>query len=464
MNLPQIPKGATIHLVGIGGAGMRAIALILMDQGYKVTGSDIDTERDLVRDLIKRGAEVMQGNDPKHVTNPQLVVTSTAIKPDNPEVLEAQKLGVPVLNRSDVFGYFGQDKKLIAVAGTHGKTTTSAMISWAMLQAGINPTYYFGSPYIRGEQASWTDSDYFVMETDESDKSFLKFSADFAVVTNIDRDHMETYNHNLDELIAAFAQFLEQSAEKKGYQILNCDDENIARIKLSNPRNINLYGRSKNAHIRAGQSRIFVDNYDLCTETEIFHGNKRLGNLILHVPGEHNIMDGLAAICAGFTIGFDPTTFMKHLETYPGTQRRLELMGVADGHPVYDDYAHHPTAIKAGLDALRLYYPDRPICLVMQPFRFMRASYLPQEYAECVRGADRILITEVFPKEENQHERSKAVAQSVMDRNPGKNITYSGTLEQTPEMIKKGIKKDEVVYLAGPYPIRSIAKPLLEIL
>jgi UDP-N-acetylmuramate--alanine ligase len=464
MNLSKIPKGACVHLVGIGGAGMRAIALILMDQGYKVTGSDIDTERELVRDLIKRGAEVMQGNDPQHITNPQLVVTSTAIKPDNPEVLEALRLGIPVLNRSDVFSFFQEDKKLIAVAGTHGKTTTSAMISWAMLQAGINPTYYFGSPYIRGEQACWTDSDYFVMETDESDKSFLKFNADFAVVTNIDRDHMETYNHSLDELISTFARFLEQSVEKKGYQILNCDDENITKIKLSNPKNINLFGRSKNAHIRAGNSRTFVDDYDLCTETEIFHGNKFLGNLVLHVPGEHNIMDGLAAICAGFTIGFDPKTFIENLKSYPGTQRRLELMGVANGHPVYDDYAHHPTAIKAGLDALRLYYTDKPICLVMQPFRFMRASYLPHEYAQCIRGADRIIITEVFPKEENHDERSQAVAQSIMDENPDKNIIYSGSLGQTPEVIIKGIKKDEIIYLAGPYPIRSIANPLLEML
>lgn len=464
MNLPNLPKGSTIHLIGIGGAGMRAVALILLDQGFNVSGSDIDTERDLVQDLIMRGVEVMPGNNKAHIKNPSLVIFSTAIKPDNPEILEALRLGVPVINRSDVFELFGQDKKLVAVAGTHGKTTTSAMITWAMLKAGLNPTYYFGSPFIKGEQASWTDSDYFVMETDESDKSFLKFSPDFVVVTNIDCDHMETYNHNLDELISAFARFLEQSVERKGHQILNADDVNLAKITLSDSKHACLFGCSKNAYIRAGQTRIYEDCFDLCTETEIYLGEKRLDNLILKVPGEHNIMNALAAISVSNSIGFDPNVFIKNLGSFPGTQRRLELMGVANNHPVYDDYAHHPTAIKAGLDALRSYYPDRPICLVMQPFRFARASYLPIEYAECVKKADRVYITEVFPKEELQLERSLAVAQSIIEKNPGKKIKYSGSLEQTKEQVAKEICVNDVIYLAGPYPIRSIALPILEAL
>lgn len=461
---PSLILGSEIHLVGIGGAGMRAIALLLLELGFKVTGSDIDTERDLVRDIADKGAKVFSGNNPEHLQNPSLVVCSTAIKDDNPEVLEAKCRDIPVVNRTDIFLMLGFDKKLIAVAGTHGKTTTTAMITHIAKSTSLNPTFYFGSPAIGSDQAHWTNEPLMIMETDESDRSFLKFHADVAVITNIDRDHMEMYDYDLSKLIGAFEQFLLQSHAKSGYQVINADDKNILSIKLPDFKRAITFGWSDLSHVKAGVARYFVEKGFLCSETHVSFMSNTLGILKLNVPGKHNIYDALAAIASATRIGINPREALEKLATFQGTQRRLELMGIVDRHPVYDDYAHHPTAIQAGILALRKYYPGKPLCLVIQPFRLTRTSYLPNEYIDCVRGADRVLITEIFPAEIDNDVKSRQVYGMIKSGNPDMDITYVGALNNVSIAVSKSIKHEEVIYMAGPYPIRSTAKTILEAL
>ncbi|NLI39946.1 MAG: UDP-N-acetylmuramate--L-alanine ligase [Caldisericales bacterium] len=456
MRVPR--KGSRIHLIGIGGAGMRGIALMLMQMGYVVTGSDIDCDRELVRGLGEKGAILFSGQKAENITDQKVVIYSSAIKESNPELERARELGIKCIHRADFFIDFGLSRKILGVAGTHGKTTTTAMIAHVLERMEQEVSYYFGSPAIGGEQARWSGNQMIVMETDESDKSFLKFNCDLAVVTNIDWDHMDAYGHSKKNLLDAFESFVSQAKKK----VLNADDENTFRMKLKDMDQVITFGRNSLSHVKADLTSIFREDHNLCSTTAVRVWGKPIGRLKLRVPGDHNVSNALAALSAIVLLGFDPKLALPHFFTFPGTQRRLELMGVANSNPVYDDYAHHPTAIIAGLKALRSYYPDEKICLVMQPFRFARISYLLDEYSTCVSLADRIIVTQVFPQEENNLERSREFCYRLRAMNPNAQIAMAGTLELVPKIVKSSLIKNEVVYLAGPYPIRSCAKPILE--
>ncbi len=456
----SIGKGTKVHLVGIGGAGMSGIAVMLMQMGAIVTGSDIDTDREQIAALQSKGIMIFHGHDVQNIEEADLVVASSAIKSDNPEVLEAKAKGIETVHRTDVFPMMGLDKRIVGVAGSHGKTTTTAMIAHIATLAGLEPSYYFGSPFIGGEQARYANPDLFIMETDESDHTFLKFHCDIAVVTNIDRDHMEAYGHSFESLVSEFGVFLNQSYEKGGWQIVNADDPSSLSVKLPDFRRVMTYGGSPLAHFLAKETSYFLDGFRLCTETPVQIIRKSVAPLRLNVPGRHNVMDALAAIAACTKLGLDPEESIAHLASYPGTWRRLELVGQAGGHPVYDDYAHHPTAIKASLSALRHYYPQTQICLVLQPFRYARASYLPKEYAECVRTANRVLVTDIFPQA--LQEQNLEVAKNIIESNPEMDIKHIGPQSNVANEVAKGARPGEVVYLSGPYPIRSEANSILE--
>ncbi|MEN6376856.1 MAG: UDP-N-acetylmuramate--L-alanine ligase [Caldisericales bacterium] len=458
MRVPR--KGSKIHLIGIGGAGMRGIALMLMQMGYVVTGSDIDCDRELVRDLGEKGTTLFSGQRAENITDQKVVIYSSAIKESNPELERARQIDIKCIHRTDFLFELGLTRNVLGVAGTHGKTTTTAMIAHVLDRMGQNISYYFGSPIIGGEQARWSGSgnQTLVMETDESDKSFLKFNCDLAVVTNIDWDHMDAYDHNKKNLLDAFESFVVQAKMR----VLNADDENTFRMKLKDMNQVITFGRNSLSHVKADLTNIFREGHNLCSTTGVRIGGESIGRLKLKVPGDHNVSNALAALSAIVSLGFDPKLALPHFFTFPGTQRRLELMGSVNGNPVYDDYAHHPTAIIAGLEALRSYYPDEKICLVMQPFRFARISYLLEEYSACVSLADRTIVTQVFPQEENNLERSREFCSKLRSMNPSAQIAMAGTLELVPKIVKSSLTKNEVVYLVGPYPIRACAKPILE--
>jgi UDP-N-acetylmuramate--alanine ligase len=335
------------------------------------------------------------------------------------------------------------------------------------MKKGLNPTYYFGSPYLANkDQAEWTDGKVFIIETDEHDHSFLNFDVDIAIVGNIDKDHMENFNFDIKNLVADMEKFAQQSLDRGGWQIFNADDKNVLSINLTHFKNVITFGRSEHAHMRAGQTRFFRDGYNLCTETEVFWKGESIGMMKMQVPGEHNVINALASVAALSKAGINPKDALPELADFPGTQRRIELMGVSNNHPLYDDYSHHPTAMIKGLETLRSYYPGTPICLVLQPMRYSRVYYLPKEYSEAVRYADRVILTEINPSGEDNLWNSdiNVLAKTIKDANPSLDFTLVPHIEDVPAEVKRGIKKDEIIYFSGPSTVRALSKPILDLL
>lgn len=466
-DINSLPAGSEIHLVGIGGAGMRGLALLYWGKGFKVTGSDTDFDRPAIKDLINKGMVVGNGNDPKHLKNPVMVVYSTAIRQNNPELEEARRRGIPIYHRADAFKMLTKGKTVIGVAGTHGKTTSTAMATHICMKKGLNPTYYFGSPYLANkDQAEWTDGKVFIIETDEHDHSFLHFDVDIAIVGNIDNDHMENFNFDIKNLVADMEKYAQQSLDRGGWQILNADDKNVLSINLTHFKNVITFGRSVQAHLRAGETKFFRDGYNLCSETDVFWKGEFAGKMKLQVPGAHNVINALASIASLVKVGVEPKDAIPELADFPGTQRRIELMGVSSGHPVYDDYSHHPTAMIRGLETIRSYYPENPICLVLQPMRYSRVFYLPKEYSAAVRYANRVIITEINPSGEDNLWGSdiNVLAKTIKEANPDMDIVLVPKIGDVPAQVKAGIKKDEIIYFSGPQTVRELAQPILDLL
>ncbi len=380
-----------IHFVGIGGAGMSGIAEVLLTLGHVVSGSD-QKDSDVLRRLKMLGARVCLGHQASQVEGAHVVVTSTAVAADNPEVLEARKRNVPVIPRVEMLAELGRLKYTVVVAGTHGKTTTTSLISLVLQAGGLDPTVIVGGRMHNiGTGARVGRGDYLVAEADESDGSFLKLSPTFAVVTNIDDDHLD-YWGTLDRLREGFEQFANK-VPFYGAVLLGLDDAGARRLLPLIRRPVITYGLTPDARLRAEDVRAAPTG----TAFTVRRGTEKLGPFRWPVTGRHNVMNALAAVAVGLELGVPFPVIAEALAGFQGVTRRMELKGEAEGVTVIDDYGHHPTEIKATLEALRQRFPERRVVVLFQPHRYSRTKLLAEAFTACFARADVLGLLDIYP-------------------------------------------------------------------
>jgi len=386
-------KVKTVHFVGIGGIGMSGIAEVLLNLGYGITGSDLG-QTDITQRLATLGAVIFKGHDEIHLGDADVVVTSTAVKSDNPEVLAAHRRNIPVIPRAEMLAELLKMKFSIAVSGSHGKTTTTSMISTVLGQGGLDPTMVIGGKLASiGSNAKMGGGEIIVAEADESDGSFLKLGPCIAVITNIDREHLDHYR-DIDEIKAAFLQFA-NIVPFYGSTVLCLDNLHIREILPQIKRKTITYGLEPPADYRAADINI----RGTWTSFNVLYREELLGAAVLNVPGLFNVYNALATIAVAREIDMDFPAITAGLKTFTGVQRRLEVKGIGGGVTVVDDYGHHPTEIRETLAAARTVWPGR-LLVVFQPHRYTRTRALFEEFTGAFSDADLLVITDIYAASE----------------------------------------------------------------
>ncbi len=382
-----------VHLIGIGGIGMSGIAQILISQGVKVSGSDIKPS-ELTKKLGRLGAKVFIGHSPANITDVNVVIYSSAIKRDNPELASAYSCGIAVLSRAQALGLLANRKKAIAVSGAHGKTTTTSLIAHMLVSSGANPTVCVGGELLSLKgNVHLGKGNYFVLESDESDGSFLSLNPLYSLITNIDREHLDYYR-DLQHITETFRSFIANTQEE-GCVFLCQDDPTLMQVKPSlNKRNLT-FGLSPQADIFAEDIKM----QNNCTRFNCIYKGEPLGKITLGIPGRHNISNSLAAAALGLEIGLEFEVIQAALRSYPGVRRRLELKLNQKGILIFDDYAHHPTEISATLEALKGFAHKR-LLAVFQPHRYTRTKLLIDDFGSCFRGVDHLIVTDIYAASE----------------------------------------------------------------
>jgi UDP-N-acetylmuramate--alanine ligase len=382
-----------IHFVGIGGIGMSGIAEVLLNLGYEVSGSDLGST-EITQRLDELGAAIHRGHDAAHVGPADVVVTSTAVRHDNPEVVAAHSRGIPVIPRAEMLAELLKMKFSIAVSGSHGKTTTTSMVSTILAHGGLDPTMVIGGKLASiGSNARLGDGEVIVAEADESDGSFLKLSPCLAVITNIDREHMDHYR-DIGEIREAFLQFA-NIVPFYGATIVCLDDDHVREILPQIKRPVITYGLSAPADYRAEG----IDFSGASSHFTLYHRDTLLGSIRLSVPGLFNVYNALAAVAVAREMNLTFPVIREGLRRFTGVQRRLEVRGEAGGVTVVDDYGHHPTEIRATLAAARLVWTGH-ITVVFQPHRYTRTQALFEEFLTAFGDADRLIVTDIYPASE----------------------------------------------------------------
>lgn len=436
-----------IHFIGIGGIGMSAIAEMLVDLGLFVQGSDAKESANTKR-VQKSGIPVFIGHKKENLKGVDAVVISSAIKPDNPELLEARRLGIPVGHRSEMLAEILNYKRSICVSGTHGKTTTSSLLASILMQAKLKPSFVIGGILnSQSSNARLGKGDYVVVEADESDGSFLKLPTTISVVTNIDPEHMDHYK-TFDNMKKAYALFIQNTAFY-GFSVVCTDHETVKEvIKDIDTRRIVSYGLNKQAdvhadHIRMGSDGIIFD---------VFVRNgakfKKIKDVKLAMFGKHNVLNALAAIAVSLRLGISESVIKKALSTFEGIQRRLTLRGVLNKVKVYDDYAHHPIEIKATLEAVKSSVKGK-IVAVFQPHRYSRFSDLWDDFLTCFSAADEVLVLDVYAAGETMIPGVTAPAFVQGLGLKGKKASYLASIEGLKETASLLSPSDTIVCLGA---------------
>ncbi len=379
-----------IHFVGIGGSGMSGIAEVLLTLGYQVSGSDLK-ETDVTVRLMGLGAKIFYGHREENVGPAQVVVTSTAVKKENPEVVFARKHKIPVVPRIEMLAEIARLKYTIAVAGSHGKTTTTSMAAAILQEAGWDPTFIIGGKVKHlGGGAKLGNGEFMVAEADESDGSFLKLSPAIGIITNIDNDHLD-YHKTVKNLRASFVQFANR-VPFYGCDIVCRDDLGVKSILPSLTRRVVTYGFSHGSEYACED----IHQYSEGTWYTLVHNGAKIGQVTLKLPGKHNILNSLAACALGMELKIPFDQIRKALDKFESVGRRLEKRGEKDGAVWIDDYGHHPTEIRAVLQALREKYPHKNLVVLFQPHRYSRTKLLWKDFSACFKGADKVLLLPIY--------------------------------------------------------------------
>jgi UDP-N-acetylmuramate--alanine ligase len=388
---PALGRIRQIHMVGIGGIGMSSIAEVLLNRGYDVTGSDLETS-DTTERLEDHGATVYKGHAAEQVGAADVVVYSSAIDPrENPETQEAERRRISLIPRAEMLGELIRMKYGVGVAGTHGKTTTTSMAGLVVTEGGFDPTVIVGGKVTAfGSSAVAGEGDVIVIEADEYDRTFLRLTPSIAVVTNVEEDHLDIYD-DLDDIKDAFTQYA-NSVPFFGAAILCLDDPNVQAIVGDVERRVITYGTTRQAEVRAENVR----RDGLQTRFDVMKRDERLGEVELQVPGIHNVRNALAAAAVGLELEIDFGQIRDGLEAFTGVRRRFEKVGEARGVTVLDDYAHHPTEIRATLDAASQGYPDRRVVAVFQPHLYSRTRDFLDDFARSFFETDLLVLTDIY--------------------------------------------------------------------
>lgn len=455
MEGPFLHKIRTIHFVGIGGIGMSGIAEVLMNMGFRVSGSDI--RRTEITDRLERlGARIHYGHKGENVIGADVLVVSSAVRKDNPELTRARELSIPVIPRAEMLAELMRLKFSIAVAGAHGKTTTTSLIATILASAGLDPTYVVGGRLRSvGTNARLGSSRFLVAEADESDGTFLLLSPTFAVVTNLDREHLDFYR-GLSEIKDVFLKFL-NSVPFYGVDILCADDKNLVDLIPFLKRRYITYGLSDRAEFSAHRIRLVGRK----TVFTLLRERKEVGEIVLPLPGIHNVVNALAACACAFELEVPFEKVRKALEGFPGIQRRLEIK--LEGQiTIIDDYAHHPTEIKATLRAIRDLFQGRMI-VVFQPHRYTRTKALLEEFALSFTEADLVFVTDIYPASEERIEGVDGALLSQKIRDLGsKEVEFVPSLGEVVERLGEVIREGDIVATLGAGDIYKVAERLKE--
>jgi UDP-N-acetylmuramate--alanine ligase len=457
-----------IHFVGIGGSGMSGIAEVLVNLGYIVSGSDMAINAATKR-LTSLGASVMLGHDANHISGADCIVTSTAVKGDNPEVQQARAKRIPVVPRALMLAELMKLKQGIAIAGTHGKTTTTSLVASVLAKAGMDPTFVIGGRLnSAGANARLGTGDYIVVEADESDASFLNLSPMMAVITNIDADHMETYGHDFARLKQAFVDFT-QRLPFYGAVVLCVDDVHVREIMGMISKPVLTYGLSPEAQFRA--VNVQPDNGRM-RFTVLREAGAPL-DVVLNLPGEHNVLNALAAIAIADELGANDTAIQTALAEFNGVGRRFQRYGdlpipAPDGKPaadfaLIDDYGHHPVEMAATLAAARGAFPGRRIMLAFQPHRFTRTRDLFEDFVKVLASADALLLTEVYAAGESPIVAADGRALIRAVRLSGKvEPQFVEEISAMPQAIIDAARAGDVVITMGAGTIGGVAAQVKE--
>jgi UDP-N-acetylmuramate--alanine ligase len=450
-----------IHLVGIGGIGLSAIARVLHGQGFQVAGSDQSLSQ-LTQELIDEGIPVHEGHRADWVAGADLLIVSSAIPESNPEIVEAKRQGIPIAKREQILGELTESKITIAVAGAHGKTTTSAMIAWILVQAGLDPTYIVGGVLQNlGTNARAGAGPHFVIEADEYDRAFLGIRPNVAIVTVLEHDHPDCYP-TFDEMRAAFREFSDGIADE-GLLVVCGDDLEARRLGewfAGRQRRVVRYGLDQvwdwwAAGTHLGNHAVFEVGHKPSASN-----GKKLGTCALQVPGRHNVLNALAALAASSEAGVDFETAAAALTRFQGTARRFQLKGQADGITVVDDYAHHPTEVRATLEAAQLKFPGRAIWAVFQPHTYSRTDALLNDFAASFGGADHVIVTRIYAaREQNLSGVSGRDLVAAMDHPDAR---YAETHESAITLLMTELQSGDVVITLGAGDSYLIGERVLE--
>lgn len=442
-----------IHMVGIGGTGMNGIAEVLLNLGYKVSGSDMSKNQSTDR-LAKLGADISIGHSPGTVAGSDVVVISSAVKENNVEVIEAREQKIPVIPRAEMLAELMRMKNGIAIAGSHGKTSTTSMIAQVLEMGNMDPTIIVGGRLnTLGAHAKLGTGDFIVAEADESDRSFLYLSPFMAVLTNLDEEHLDQYE-NVDEIKKTFVNF----ANKVPFYcpvILCLDDHNLQSLIPELERKIITYGFSAQADIFARDQE-----FDKFSSTStLYYKGKKLGTLKLNVPGVHSIYNAMAAVAVGMDLKVPVKTVLRALEEYAGIGRRFELKKKVNNILIIEDYAHHPTEINATLDAAKRGWMRR-IVAVFQPHRYSRLSTLMKEFATAFNQADVLIMTDIYAAGEDPIEGISGQALYEEIRQFGhKSVYFEPDLKKIPELVAQlALPKDMIIVMGAGSIYKSIPK------
>ena len=453
-----------VHFVGIGGVGMSGIAEVLLNLGYQVCGSDLK-ENAGTRRLEKLGAIIRIGHDPQHVANADVIVVSTAVPSNNSEVLAAQEARLPIVPRAEMLAELMRFRHGIAVAGTHGKTTTTSMIASVLAEGGLDPTFVVGGRVVGADtNARLGAGKYLVAEADESDASFLHLQPVMTVVTNIDADHLDTFEGDVEQLRQAFVDFL-HNLPFYGLAVVCIDDPGVREIMPRLKRAMLTYGVAEGADVRA--TKMEADGY--LTHVDVERAGRESIRLSVNLPGHHNAMNALAAVAIGTELGVSDDAIVDALKGFEGIDRRIQLIGEVDrgGEPVtiVDDYGHHPTEIAATFEALRSSHPERRIVAVFQPHRYTRTRDLLDDFAEVLSRIDVLVLTEVYAAGEEPISGAdgRALARAVRSRGRVEPV-FVESLEDVPAALTALLLAGDVVLTLGAGDIGGLAKQLPEAL
>jgi len=446
------------HFIAIGGIGMSGLAKYLLEQGYEVSGSDVEASK-YTQKIEKLGAKVFIGHKAQQVPENSIVVASTAIRENNPEIVRAKELGLKIHHRSDILKMLAQDlnthQKFIGFSGTHGKTTTSGLASYILSKAGLEPSFVVGG-YIPelNTNASFGNGDFFVAELDESDGTIVKYSTDISIINNLEADHLDFFKNGLEDLIKTF----ETHAKNAKKVIINNDNEgNLKLQKQFKDRKFITFGL-KNADYSAKNIKFLHGG----SSFDFYKNNEFIAKVELSILGKHNVYNALAVLSALSEAGIDVKTLVPHFKTFSGMGRRFEYVEKINGIDFYDDYAHHPSEIKTTLESAKKSFENRRIVAIFQPHRYTRLKGLWDEFKTAFDDCDKLFVTDIYEASEDSIEG--ITAENFVKDFGEKASWVSGKMDDAAEKVMPELKEGDVVISLGAGSITHICPEIVKLM